>query len=140
MFFLRRFSRGNSWRNDVCRRWKFVGTSPFHVVISTCDRCCSPEDRNSRRLIWLKKQRTSLSKALLSFPISFRQTFYPAPFRLQFAPVEKMVVVFRGTETTKEWVETASFLTEPLDGEPLFSGLARLLNHKVSHVLYPPDV
>lgn len=42
-----------------------------------------------------------------------------------------MVIVFRGTETTKEWVENATLFTEQLDGETSESGLALFWNQKV---------
>ncbi|CAM9520983.1 unnamed protein product [Ectocarpus sp. 6 AP-2014] len=41
---------------------------------------------------------------------------------------KEMVIVFRGTETTKEWIENATLFMEQLDGEPPESGLALLLN------------
>lgn len=43
-----------------------------------------------------------------------------------------MVIVFRGTETTKEWIENATLFMEQLDGEPDESGLALLLNRNVN--------
>lgn len=53
----------------------------------------------------------------------------PPPAR---PPLTKMVIVFRGTETTKEWVENATVLMEQLDGEEPESGFALFWNHKVS--------
>ncbi|CAN0076223.1 unnamed protein product, partial [Hapterophycus canaliculatus] len=44
------------------------------------------------------------------------------------ADEKELVIVFRGTETTKEWVENASLFMEQLDGEPDERGLALLLN------------
>ncbi|CAN0281450.1 unnamed protein product [Pylaiella littoralis] len=41
---------------------------------------------------------------------------------------KEMVIVFRGTETTKEWIENATLFMELLQGEPPESGLALLLN------------
>lgn len=48
-----------------------------------------------------------------------------------------MVIVFRGTETTKEWVENATLFMEQLDGEPPESGLALLLNRDVGQLSLP---
>lgn len=42
-----------------------------------------------------------------------------------------MVVVFRGTQTTKEWIENLTFFMEQLDGEPKEKGLALFFNRKV---------
>lgn len=43
----------------------------------------------------------------------------------------QMVVVFRGTQTTKEWTEDASVVMELLDGETPESGIALLWNRQV---------
>lgn len=48
-----------------------------------------------------------------------------------------MVIVFRGTETTKEWIENANVFMEQLDGEPPESGLALLLNRDVGQLSLP---
>eukprot|EP00903_Cladosiphon_okamuranus_P014526 g13473.t1 len=41
---------------------------------------------------------------------------------------KEMVIVFRGTETNKEWVENANLFMEQLDGEPEESGVATIFN------------
>ena len=46
--------------------------------------------------------------------------------------VKQMVIVFRGTETNKEWIENATLFMEQLDGEPEESGFDLLFNRKVS--------
>lgn len=43
-----------------------------------------------------------------------------------------MVIVFRGTETDKEWAENANLFMEQLDGEPEESGLATIFNRSVN--------
>lgn len=43
----------------------------------------------------------------------------------------QMVIVFRGTETTKEWIENANLFMQLLDGEPIESGLDRIFNASV---------
>lgn len=43
----------------------------------------------------------------------------------------QMVIVFRGTETTKEWIENANLFMELLDGEASESGLDRIFSHSV---------
>jgi len=52
-----------------------------------------------------------------------------------------MVVAFRGTQTTKEWIENLTVFMEQLDGEPEEECLALFFNRKVrrarSTVLWP---
>ena len=43
----------------------------------------------------------------------------------------KLVIVFRGTKTTKEWVENATCSMQQLDGEPEESGLELFFNTNV---------
>lgn len=45
-----------------------------------------------------------------------------------------MVIVFRGTETTKEWIENATLFMQLLEGEPTESGFALIFNHSVGLV------
>lgn len=51
--------------------------------------------------------------------------------RLHVSAGDQLVIVFRGTETTKEWVENATMTLEQLDDEPPESGFALFFNNKV---------
>ncbi|CAN0461842.1 unnamed protein product [Ascophyllum nodosum] len=44
--------------------------------------------------------------------------------------LKEMVVAFRGTQTTREWIENLTFSMEQLDGEPEETWFARLVNRQ----------
>lgn len=43
----------------------------------------------------------------------------------------QLLIVFRGTQTTKEWQENATGVMSQLEGEPEVSGLGLLFNREV---------
>ena len=45
-----------------------------------------------------------------------------------------MVIAFRGTQTTKEWIEDFTASMMHLDGEPEEKGFARYFNRQVQHI------
>lgn len=44
----------------------------------------------------------------------------------------QLLIVFRGTQTTKEWQENATGVMSLLEGEPEVSGLGLLMNREVN--------
>ena len=48
--------------------------------------------------------------------------------------ITQMVIAFRGTQTTKEWIEDFTASMMHLDGEPEEKGFARYFNRQVQHI------
>lgn len=48
-----------------------------------------------------------------------------------FCLLHQLLIVFRGTQTTKEWQENATGVMSQLEGEPEVSGLGLLFNREV---------